>query len=178
MAYIVSRPDRDSEPTDPSSTSSPAHAAARYEIRESVSTPAGPRARTLATFRVLTADVIAHAASRAQRSFDAESIRARAAALGVPRHERAASATASKLLAQLRAGERLPPALARELRAALPDTRAELLDSLAGAVEWIGVDDERRGRALRELLDVASRVPARPRPTALSFPHLSSGARG
>jgi hypothetical protein len=178
MAYIVSRPDRDSEATDPSSTRSRSHAAARYEIRESISTPAGPRARTLATFRVLTADVIAHAASRAQRPFDSETIRARAAALGVPRHERAASTTAGKLLAQLRAGEKLPPALARELRAVLPNTRAALPDSLAGAVEWIGADDEKRGRTLRDLLDVASRVPARPRPTALSFPRLSSDTGG
>jgi len=159
-----------------SSNRSRAHPAARYEIRESVSTPAGPRARTLATFRVLTADVIAHASSRAQRSFDADTIRARAAALGVPRHERAAAATASRLLAQLRAGEQLPPVLAGELRAALPDAWAERPDSLAEAVDWIGVDEATHGRALRELLDVASRVPARPRPAALSFPRLSSTA--
>jgi hypothetical protein len=151
--------------------------ATRYEIRESVSTPAGPRARTLATFRVLTADVIAEAARRAQRPFDADKVGARAAALGVPRHEHGAAATASALLAQLRAGEKLPPALATQLRRALPSRRTETPDSLEGAVEWIGADDAARGSALRDLLDVASRIPTRPRPAALSFPRLSSNGQ-
>lgn len=168
MAYIVARP------AGRSGGSNRTGAGARYEIRESVTTPAGPRARTLATFRILTADVIAHAAGRAQRSFDANTIRARAAALGVPRHEHAAATTAGALLAQLRAGETLPPALASELRRVLPRRRAEVPDSLTGAVEWIGVDDDTRGRALRDLLDVASRIPARRRPADLSFPRLSS----
>ncbi len=168
MAYIVARPDRHPGPSTGTGRGT------RYEIRESVSTPVGPRARTLVTFRTLTADVLAHAAGRARRSFDPDLLRARAAALGVPRREHAAAATASTLLAQLRAGETLPPALVAELRRVLPRRRAEPLDSLAGAVEWIGVDDETRGRTLRDLLDVASRVPVRSRPAALSFPRLSS----
>jgi len=163
MAYVVARPGHRE-----------GRATIRYEIRESVSTPAGPRSRSLATFRVLTADVVARAAERAQRPFDAEKIRARAAALGAPRHSNDAATTATALLAQLRNGESLPPVFVAELRRALPDTLVPVPDSLESAVDWIGVDDATRGRALRELLDVAGRIPVRPRPPTSSFPRLSS----
>lgn len=43
----------------------------RFELRESLHTPRGPRARTLAGFAVLSDEVLAHAARRAQRPFDA-----------------------------------------------------------------------------------------------------------
>jgi hypothetical protein len=167
MAFVVARPDHHRNGLGPT----------RYEIRESVSTPLGPRARTLATFRVLTSDVLAGAAARAQRSFDADKIRARAKALGAPQHSYDAAATATTLLAQLRRGESLPPALVTELRRALPRRTSATPDSLESAVEWIGVDDETRGRALRDLLDVADRIPARPRPPASAFPRLSSNPR-
>lgn len=150
---------------------------ARFEIRESVSTPAGPRARTLATFRVLTEGVIDEAASRAHRPFDADKIRTRAAELGVPRRANAAAAGVRALVAQLRRGEPLPPALVDELRRVLPRRRAAVPDSLESAVGWIGADDATRGRALRDLLDVTSRIPPRPRPAASAFPRISSRPR-
>jgi hypothetical protein len=150
----------------------------RYEVRESISTPAGPRARTLATFRVLTTRVLSEAAAKAQRPFDAAKVRARAAALGAPQRSHDAAASASALLAQLRGGEPLPPALVTELRRALPRRSNEVPDSLQSAVEWIGVDDATRGRALRDLLDLASRIPSRPRPSACAFPRLSSNGHG
>ncbi len=169
MTFVVARPDR--RPNRPDGTGP-----IRYEIRESVSTAAGPRARTLATFRVLTSGVITEAASRARRPFDAADVRARAAALGAPQRSHEAAATASALLAQLRLGEPIPPALAAELRRALPREKSAPPDSLESAIEWIGVDDAARGRALRDLLEVASRVPPRPRPSRSSFPRLSSAA--
>jgi hypothetical protein len=46
----------------------------RFEIRESLHTSKGPRARTLAGFRVLTDDIVAAASRRAQRPFDAEAV--------------------------------------------------------------------------------------------------------
>jgi hypothetical protein len=52
MAYVVTRPK------------------GRFEIRESLHTPAGPRARSLAGFEVLTDEVLAKAARRAKRPFD------------------------------------------------------------------------------------------------------------
>jgi hypothetical protein len=46
----------------------------RFEIRESLHTPKGPRARSLASFEVLDDDVIARAAQRASRPFDADAV--------------------------------------------------------------------------------------------------------
>lgn len=46
----------------------------RFEIRESLHTAEGPRARTLAGFAVLTDDVLAAAARRAQRPFDTDAV--------------------------------------------------------------------------------------------------------
>jgi hypothetical protein len=172
MAFVVAR--SDSPISDRRHAARAGRRSVRYEIRESISTPKGPRARTLATFRVLTAEVLADAAGRALRPFDAEVIRARAAALGAPEHSNGAATSASALLARLRDGDRLPPALASELRRALPRKRAEVPDSLESALDWVGVDDTARGRALRDLLEVASRVPAKSRASASSFPRISS----
>jgi hypothetical protein len=46
----------------------------RFEIRESLYTPGGPRSRTLAGFRVLTDQILDAAAQRAQRPFDREAV--------------------------------------------------------------------------------------------------------
>jgi hypothetical protein len=46
----------------------------RFEIRESLHTAKGPRARTLAGFGVLTDEILAAASGRAQRPFDAEAV--------------------------------------------------------------------------------------------------------
>jgi len=146
----------------------------RFEIRESLSTPAGPRARTLASFRVLTADVLAAAAGRARRPFDAAKIRARAAELGMPERSDTAAVTARHLLAQLRAGEQPPPAIVDELRRSLPHTRGAIPDTLDGALEWVGVDDATRGRTLRDLLGLADHLPQRRRPPCSAFPRLST----
>jgi hypothetical protein len=74
MAYVVARP------------------RGRFEIRESVHTPEGPRARSLASFAVLTDEVLARARERAVRPFDTDAVRASATRAGVaaplPRHER------------------------------------------------------------------------------------------
>jgi hypothetical protein len=64
MAYVVARPK------------------ARFEIRESVHTPKGPRARSLANFAVLTDAVVAAARARASRPFNAEAIRTAAMRVG------------------------------------------------------------------------------------------------
>src|SRR5690242_6537231 len=102
MAYVVARRD------------------GRYEIRESRATPAGPRSRTLATFRSLTPEVLAQARSRAMARLDEARIRARAAELGARTTPTSAATAARQLLRSLRAGESLPPALVKALRDALP----------------------------------------------------------
>jgi hypothetical protein len=66
MAYVVARPKR------------------RFEIRESIHTPTGPRARSLAGFDVLTDEVLAKAARRAQRPFDLEAVLASGRRAGAP----------------------------------------------------------------------------------------------
>jgi hypothetical protein len=66
MAYVVARPK------------------GRFEIRESIHTPKGPRARSLANFTELTDEVLAKAGRRALRPFDAETVRASAARAVAP----------------------------------------------------------------------------------------------
>jgi hypothetical protein len=66
MAYVVTRPN------------------GRFEIRESVQTAKGPRARSLANFSVLTDDVLARAAGRATRPFDGEGVREASRRTGAP----------------------------------------------------------------------------------------------
>jgi hypothetical protein len=46
----------------------------RFEIRESLQTPRGPRARTLAGFKILTDALLARAEQRATRPFDAAAV--------------------------------------------------------------------------------------------------------
>ena len=66
MAYVVTRP------------------AGRFEIRESVHTSKGPRARSLANFSVLTDKVLAVSAKRATRPFDVPAVLASAGKVGAP----------------------------------------------------------------------------------------------
>jgi hypothetical protein len=66
MAYVVARPK------------------GRFEVRESIHTPQGPRARSLAGFGVLTDEVLAAAAERSTRPFDAEAVLASARRAGAP----------------------------------------------------------------------------------------------
>jgi hypothetical protein len=146
----------------------------RFEIRESVTTPAGPRARTLAGFKVLSDSVMYEARSRATRPFDPEVVRARARALKVPERSDAAAVTARKLLAQLRQGERLPPMLAAELRKALPEVSTEMPDSLDDAIEWAGSTFAEKGRWVRELLAFGAVFPQNGRPGELAFPRIES----
>lgn len=157
----------------------------RLEIRESVSTPRGPRSRTLAAFRgALTPDVLERARARATRPFDPSQLVQRARQLGVPVTARREDRAARDLLAQLRRGERLHPVLAFLLRAALARTPAEEIPAeLAEVAEWIGASPAERGQALRGLLRVYDRI-ARSRGRVRSrrrrrFPHFSSEpARG
>ncbi len=74
MAYVVTRP------------------RGRFEIRESVHTPKGPRARSLANFGELSDEVLAAAHGRASRPFDVEAVRASAARAAATRQPHARSA--------------------------------------------------------------------------------------
>jgi hypothetical protein len=158
MAYVVVRR-RQGEPT--------------YEIRESELTDRGPRARSLATFRVLDDAALAKARARALRPFDPAVVRASAQRVGAPievaepaeRHTRA-------LLTEIVKGNPPPPALAALLRRELTSDYVPT-DSVEAMVPWIAATPTDRAIALRDLLDLGDRLPVRPRP-ASQFPRLRS----
>ena len=154
-----------------------------FEIRECVSTARGPRQRALARFRgVLTPEVLDRAAAAARRPFDRTALIQRARARGIPVSERPRSGAARRLLADLRAGRSLDPSLVTLLREALAGQAGRPLpDHLVDPAEWLGHSEAARGRALRGLLRVASRV-ARSRAgvvetAAERFPRFDSGER-
>jgi hypothetical protein len=132
----------------------------RLEIREAVSTRAGPRSRTLASFRgALTPEVLEQAAARATRPFDAEALAARARALGVLVLRRPSDRAARELLAALRRDHPVDPLLVTLLRDALaPLPAAPPRPELADVAEWVGADLAERGRALRDLLRLSGRI--------------------
>ncbi|MBW2243956.1 MAG: hypothetical protein JRH01_18400 [Deltaproteobacteria bacterium] len=152
-----------------------------HEIRECRATPRGPRQYTLARFKdVLTPEVLDEAAARAHQPFDRDRLveRARARGIAVSRHR--THATARKLLAELRRGMLPEPSLVAQLRGALAAAEEHALPvHLAEAADWLGRSEAARGKALRGLLRVASRVAhsrekrreASPEP----FPRFGSG---
>lgn len=122
----------------------------RYEIRESRLTERGPRATTLATFKVLSDEVIRKAAARSTSgSFSAESVRARAIELGAPVAAPVVHSAAQTLLAEMGRGRRPAPAVEALLRS----------ETLPDVVLWIGATDEHRGLALGDLLGLADALP-------------------
>jgi hypothetical protein len=159
MAFVVARPGR------------------RFEIRQSRTTPAGPRARTLATFRVLDDDVLARASERAGAALDVVALRASARRAGAPvaAHD-GPDRAARALLAQLGDGHRPAPVLTALLADALAGTpddplHATLPDAARAVVPWIAASPEQRGAALRDLLLLADRLPP-PRTRRARFPRL------
>ena len=155
MAFVVRRP------------------AGRWEIRESLLTDAGPRARSLASFRVLTPDVIAHASERATTPFDADAVVAAARRAGAAVEESAVDRAARDLLVAMRGGSRPSPGLARLVADRLEPRRWS--DPGGGIADWFDATDEQRGETLREVLDLADAFPQRRR-GALTFPGLRKTA--
>ena len=154
----------------------------RFEIRECRSTDRGPRQYTLATFRgVLTPEVLDTAVDNARLPIRREALVARAEAMGIGVSSERRFPEARVLLARLRRGLAIDPSLAKQLRDALGEIRAEPVpEHLLDAAEWIGQSDSDRGRALRGLLRttdriVGSRATLRVRPRA-RYPRFSSVA--
>ena len=150
----------------------------QFEVRESRATPDGPRATTLATFRVLDDATLRRARARAERPFDPDAVRRRARAVGAPTAAPDVVLAARGLLVELDRGATVPVALRRQLLGRLepPPTAADpdIGDGLEDALAWVGATDDDRGRALRDLLALTDRLPAR-RPAALRFPRVDSG---
>jgi hypothetical protein len=143
----------------------------RYEIRESTATPAGPRSRTLATFDVLDDAALAAARARATRAVDAGRLRRAARHLGAPVADAPADDAARRLLGELAAGHLPAPALRTLVVQALSDVSTDV-DVPGDMALWVGADDERRGRALVDLLELADRLPPPPK-GQLAAPRLA-----
>jgi len=152
----------------------------RIEIRESHTTPRGPRSRQLAHFTgALTPAVLAQAAGRATRPFDAGALARRARVMGIPVDTHAPELEARALLTRLRRADPIDPVMAGLLVRALESfATAPVPEPLADVSEWLGAPPAARGAALRDLLDtfgqiVASRPARRTRPRKI-FPRFSS----
>lgn len=154
----------------------------RYEIRESRSTPDGPRSRTLASFKELDEEAVEKAIARAKTPLDAEQVRRAALRVGAPVAPSPVDRAARELLGRLAKGEQASPMVKRLLLAALegPDSdalhRPEVSDAARSASEWIDAGPDERGEALEDLLRLTDAVPLRRRPQTIGFPRLSSRA--
>lgn len=153
----------------------------RFEIRESQSTPKGPRSRTLATFGELTDEVIEKARARAANPPGAEQLRRAARRAGAPVARAPIEQAARELIAELAKGRRLDPTLRHILIELLqrgyredaePSPRNE---AAHGVAEWMAATPAIRGKALVDLLLLADALPSggrRGKP--LRFPRLDS----
>src|ERR1700742_3952251 len=130
-----------------------------FEVRESATTPDGPRSRTLATFRRLDGEVIERVRARASKPPSAEELREAALRAGAPIAAAPIDRAAAETVRRLAAGERVDPMLRRLLLDALGrQERSERVEVQAPgasqpevsaaareASEWVGVETERRG---------------------------------
>ena len=156
----------------------------RYELRECVATPRGPRQLALASLRgTLTPEVLDEAEERARKPLDRSELVARAARAGIPVSERRSHPEARALLAALQRGAELEPTLVQLLQTAL--TRLDACDvpgHLVDAAEWIGQSERERGAALRGLLRTGDRIlrsrPPLRTPDREAFPRFCSDAAG
>lgn len=152
-----------------------------FEIRESRSTPAGPRSRTLATFKELTEETIEKARQRAVKPPSADELREAALRAGASIASPPVDRTARDLLGQLAKGHRPDPMLKRLLLDALAnedrghrptDPSATVSDAARSVSEWVGASAKERGEALEDLLLLADALPLRRRPETIGFPRL------
>jgi hypothetical protein len=154
-----------------------------FEIRESHSTPAGPRSRTLASFKELTDKTIEKARSRAAKPPSADQLREAALRAGAPVASPPVDRAARDLLGKLAKGQRPDPmlkrllldALANEDRSDRPTNPAATVSDAARSVsEWVGASAQERGEVLEDLLLLADALPLRRRPETIGFPSLKS----
>src|SRR5258706_14812712 len=115
MEYVVKRP------------------GGRWEIRESVSTDRGPRARTLGSFRRFTPAVLKRAVAAATRPTSSEAILEAATRAGAV--SSAADAASQALLAEVAAGRPPSPGLRRLVLTMLSEPPAHDPPG-AEAAEW------------------------------------------
>jgi hypothetical protein len=155
----------------------------RFEVRESISTPDGPRSRTLASFRELTDETIDKVQVRSDKPPTAAELTRLALKAGAPVRGSKLDEAARETLRRVANGEQPDPKLRRLLVDALsnqslggrsPDSRGIVSDAARAATQWIGVGAEDRAHALHDLLELADALPVRLRPHEIGFPRLRS----
>jgi hypothetical protein len=148
-----------------------------FEVRESHSTPKGPRSRTLATFKELNDEVIEKARAKAAKPPDAEDLRNAARRVGATVAPDPVDRAARALIAELGKGRDLEPSLHRMLVDLLEDHEKPRSagDARHSVAEWMSSAPEERGRALVDLLLLADALPHGGRVgKPLDFPPLNS----
>jgi hypothetical protein len=138
-----------------------------FEVRESRSTPDGPRSRTLATFRELDAATIEKVRDRAETPPSDADLRKAALRAGAPVAAAPVDAAARTVLRSLAHGERPSPKLRRLLLDALAENEHPV-------TEWLGASLSERGEALEQLLLLTDALPIRRRRAEIGFPRLNS----
>jgi hypothetical protein len=156
----------------------------RFEVRESRSTPKGPRSQTLASFSELTDAVIEKAREKAVKPPGAEELRRAARRAGAPVARPPIEQAARELIAELAKGRRLDPTLRQILlellqRGYREDAEPSPANEAARSVAiWMAATPEERGRALVDLLLLADALPSSGRRgKPLRFPRLDSRGR-
>lgn len=153
----------------------------RFEVRESKSTPKGPRSRTLVSFKELTDETIERALAKAEKQISADELRRAARRAGAPVTGKPIDRAARALIAELGKGRRLDPPLQYLLASLLqhepiadapPPT-----DSGLSVAPWVDASAEQRGNALVDLLLLADAVPSKRRREPLRFPPMGPSNR-
>jgi hypothetical protein len=156
MAYVIARP------------------GGRWEVRESRSTPAGPRGRTLATFKTLTPEVIERAGARSSTPLDLRELRKAALRAGAPVAGADADRATGELLTELAVGNEPRPVLRRLLLDALEPGSSRTSDSARAAARWTTATPRQRGETLRDLLLLADSLPLPRVSVSRRFPRVRS----
>jgi hypothetical protein len=154
-----------------------------FEVRESRSTPEGPRSRTLATFKELDGAATKKAQEKATKPLSADALRKAALRAGAPVARTPIDGAARELLGLIAKGARPDPMLKRLLLDALVhedrrdrsvDSEAVVSDAARAAAEWIDASPRQRGDTLKDLLLLADALPVRLRSDEIGFPRLRS----
>jgi hypothetical protein len=116
----------------------------RFEIRESVHTKTGPRARSLANFASLTDEVLAKARARASRPFDADAVRASASRAGAelpvrahPRRRRHSGAADSEARRFVESSRRMASSIGSDTRPSAAGPRPDPGDALIDLLGFV-----------------------------------------
>jgi hypothetical protein len=151
-----------------------ARANGAWEIRESHTTDAGPRSRTLATFKTLTLEIVELARKRSSKALDPADLRRAARRVGAPVAPPPSDRASAELIAELAAGRRPRPALTRLLVDALQADAATPVDNAEAVAAWVTATPQRRGETLRDLLLLVDHLPRRRTRERERFPRIQS----